>query len=272
MNAPTATALPMEQHCRVLVVDDTATNRQILAVFLKKMGHAVDLAVDGADAVAKFAAAAYDIVIMDVMMPVMDGYEATAEIRRLHEGRSARLPIVALTANAMQGDRQKCLDAGMDDFLSKPYSLTQLQMTLAHWLPAADAQAGEAVQPAQDKPAAASAINLSVLEALREIDPAGGMGLAHEIMRTFLDSSRARVDHIEQAIVSGDGTLLSQAAHALKSSAANVGAETLSGLYREMERLGRENRIDEARRLIDEVRRAHRHAVSDMQALLMEEA
>jgi len=131
----------------------------------------------------------------------------------------------------------------------------------------------EAVQAAtQDDPAAMPAINLKVLEALRELDPAGGMGLAHEIMRIFLESSRERVDHIEQAIVTGDSTILGQAAHALKSSAANVGAETLSGLYRELEKLGREKRIDEARMLIDEVRKAHQHAVSDMQTLLMEGA
>jgi HPt (histidine-containing phosphotransfer) domain-containing protein len=98
------------------------------------------------------------------------------------------------------------------------------------------------------------------------------MGLAHTIMRTFLDSSRERVASMEQAIAAGDGVVLGQAAHALKSSAANVGAETLSGMYRELEQLGRENRIDEARRLIDEVRTAHRLAVSDMQALLEEGA
>lgn len=163
----------------------------------------------------------------------------------------------------------------MDDFLSKPYSLAQLQVTLARWLPAASPQVDErmgAVPETPADPATTAAINLDVLEALREIDPVGGMGLAHEIMRTFLDSSRERVDHIEQAIATGDSTILSQAAHALKSSAANVGAESLSGLYRELERLGRENRIDEARMLINEVRKAHQHAVAEMQALLMENA
>ena len=260
---------------KVLLVEDNPVNQQVAQAMLAKLGIPADLANDGREAVDKVQTHEYDLVLMDCQMPVMDGYEATAEIRRLHEGRGARLPIVALTANAMQGDRQKCLEAGMDDFLSKPYTLTQLQMALARWLPAAsphvDQRTGAAAETPAD-PAAASAINLTVLEALREIDPAGGMGLAHEIMRTFLDSSRERVEHIEQAIISGDSTILSQAAHALKSSAANVGAETLSGLYRELERLGRENRIDEARMLINEVRRAHRHAVSDMQALLMEDA
>ena len=260
---------------RVLLVEDNPVNQQVAQAMLAKLGIPADLASDGREAVEKVQAHAYDLVLMDCQMPVMDGFEATAEIRRLRAGHATRLPIVALTANAMQGDRQKCLEAGMDDFLSKPYTLTQLQMALARWLPAADPIADQRTRAAEEAPAApavAPAINLNVLEALREIDPAGGMGLAYEIMRTFLDASGERVEHIEQAIVSGDSTMLSQAAHALKSSAANVGAETLSGLYRELERLGRENRIDEARLLINEVRRAHQHAVSDMQALLMENA
>ena len=260
---------------KVLLVEDNPVNQQVAQAMLAKLGISADLANDGREAVDMVRTHKYDLVLMDCQMPVMDGYEATAAIRRLHQGCSTRLPIVALTANAMQGDRQKCLDAGMDDFLSKPYTLTQLQMTLARWLPAADPHVDQRTEGAEETPAdplATSAINLTVLEALREIDPAGGMGLAYEIMRTFLDSSRERVEHIEQAIITGDSTILSQAAHALKSSAANVGAESLSGLYRELERLGRENRIDEARMLINEVRRAHLHAVSDMQAMLMEDA
>jgi len=93
------------------------------------------VAYDGREAVGKVQDHDYDLILMDCQMPVMDGYQATAAIRRLHEGRSKHLPIVALTANAMQGDRKKCLDAGMDDFLSKPYSLTQLHAALMCWLP-----------------------------------------------------------------------------------------------------------------------------------------
>lgn len=128
MNAPTATALPMEQHCRVLVVDDTATNRQILAVFLKKMGHAVDLAVDGADAVAKFAAAAYDIVIMDVMMPVMDGYEATRRIKAMWGDHW--VPVIFLSALDKDENLVAGLDAGGDDYLHKPVNFVVLEAKL----------------------------------------------------------------------------------------------------------------------------------------------
>jgi signal transduction histidine kinase/DNA-binding response OmpR family regulator/HPt (histidine-containing phosphotransfer) domain-containing protein len=261
---------------RVLLVEDNPVNQQVAQAMLARLGVPVEVADDGSQAVERVRAADYDLILMDCQMPVMDGYEATAAIRRLHEGSGKRVPIVALTANAMQGDRQKCAAAGMDDFLSKPYSLAELRAVLARWLPAAFAAPTAAVptegEDARDAAAGAPSINRKVLESLRELDPAGGMGLAHTIMRTFLDSSRERVASMEQAIAAGDGVVLGQAAHALKSSAANVGAETLSGMYRELEQLGRENRIDEARRLIDEVRTAHRLAVSDMQALLEEGA
>ena len=134
MSAPEHPPAPaMGMRCHVLVVDDTPTNRQILSVFLKKLGHTVDLAVDGADAVAKFTATAYDIVIMDVMMPVMDGLTATREIRRRPAWK--KLPIIALTAKAMSDDRQKCIEAGANDYIAKPLDVDRLVSLVKVWLP-----------------------------------------------------------------------------------------------------------------------------------------
>ena len=260
----------------VLLVEDNPVNQQVAQAMLAKLGMQMTLANDGQEALDLVKARDFDLILMDCQMPVMDGYEATSAIRRLPEGRGEYLPIVALTANALQGDRQKCLQAGMDDFLSKPYSLVQLQAVLSRWLPAAT-QLKTAEMPSQAAPpveeehaVSAPAINPKALEALRELDPDGGMGLAREIMRTFLASAQERVGHIEQAIASGNSEILGQAAHALKSSTANVGAETLSGLYKQLEKLGRERRIDEARMMLDTVRQEHQRAVSDMQSLLTE--
>lgn len=128
MDAATATPAAVEPHCRVLVVDDTATNRQVLAVFLQKMGHGVDLAVDGADAVTKFAATAYDIVIMDVMMPVMDGYEATRRIKAMCGDRW--VPVILLSALDKDENLVAGLDAGGDDYLHKPVNFAVLDAKL----------------------------------------------------------------------------------------------------------------------------------------------
>ncbi len=116
----------------ILVVDDVATNQQVAAGFLNKLGHAVGLAVDGLEAVEKVKAADYDLILMDVHMPRMDGIAATAVIRAMH-GRKAKVPIIAMTANAMDGDRESLLEAGMDDYISKPFNRRQLGTLVETW-------------------------------------------------------------------------------------------------------------------------------------------
>jgi signal transduction histidine kinase/DNA-binding response OmpR family regulator len=120
----------------VLLVEDNPVNQCVAEAMLSSLGVAFQLANHGAEAVDRISESTFDLVLMDCQMPVMDGFEATAIIRALPEGRGATLPIVALTANTMQGDEQKCLDAGMNDFLAKPYTLAALRAVLARWLPA----------------------------------------------------------------------------------------------------------------------------------------
>jgi signal transduction histidine kinase/DNA-binding response OmpR family regulator len=117
---------------RVLVVDDNEVNREVAADMLEALGYAADMAVNGQEAVEQFDPERHVVVLMDCQMPVMDGYEATAELRRRHEN-GRRVPIVALTAHAMQGEREKCLEAGMDDYMSKPITLSTLERTLEQW-------------------------------------------------------------------------------------------------------------------------------------------
>ena len=189
-------------------------------------------------------------------MPVMDGFEATQAIRSLPEGRANKLPIVALTANTMQGDEQRCLAAGMDAFLAKPYTLAMLRAMLARWLVA--------------KPVEVSAINLTFIESLRELDGAGGMALAGALFRAFLASADLGMTQVQVAINTGNGKSLAQAAHALKSSASNVGAEILAAYYRDLEKCAREDRVDEARAMFERVRLEYLRAVLQIDELLME--
>ncbi|HZP86437.1 MAG TPA: response regulator [Burkholderiales bacterium] len=122
-------------NARVLLAEDNAVNRQVATVMLSRLGMEVEIATNGEEALALAQQHQFSLILMDCQMPVMDGYEATARIRRLEPQSFASLPIVALTANAMGGDREKCLAAGMNDYLTKPYTLEQLEKMLARWLP-----------------------------------------------------------------------------------------------------------------------------------------
>jgi signal transduction histidine kinase/DNA-binding response OmpR family regulator len=267
----------------VLLVEDNPINQSVAQAMLRKLGLQMTLANHGQEALDLVRARDFDLVLMDCQMPVMDGFAATAAIRRLPGERGKRLPIVALTANTMQGDEARCLQAGMDDFLAKPYSLTQLQATLSRWLwahaagPAQAAhapgvrRAGTVALPAEAAPeTAALTINLAALDTLRELDPTGSTDLVKELLRMFLDTAPQAVARLRSAIAAGNSKAVGQAAHALKSSAANVGADRLSVGYRELEKLGREDRIEEARALAHHVDAEHERAVSRLREILEE--
>ena len=182
----------------------------------------------------------------------------------------------------MQGDKQKCLDAGMNDFLAKPFTLAQLRAMLASWLPqppavlAASAAALPAVPAAVSVAQAASpktpAINPATLEALREFDPHGSGGFAAELLQTFLTMAQPGLRSVENAVLAADSKALAAAAHTLKSAAANVGAQTLSDFYGQLELLGREQKVNAAPALLDPLRQAHEQAVARIHEILEETA
>jgi two-component system, sensor histidine kinase and response regulator len=262
---------------QVLLVEDNPVNQSLALAMLGKLGLQATLAENGLEAVALVCQSDFDVVLMDCQMPVMDGYQATAAIRQLPAGRGERLPIIALTANAMLGDRKKCLDEGMNDFLAKPFTLTQLRATLVRWL-AQPASASATSHPALSAMPAVSGpsvpaskvavINPATLEALREIDPQGGNGLMVELLQAFLAMVKPAFADVENAVNVADCKALASAAHALKSAAANVGAETLSALYRQLEQLGQAQKINEARDLFVQVRKAHDGAVTRIDEIL----
>ena len=270
--APSVPAQPLVRlHGKVLLVEDEQTNQLVAQAMLKKLGLEVQWVSNGAQALARVQIFDFDLMLMDCQMPVMDGFEATARIRQLPHSRGATLPIVALTANAWAGNEKKCRDAGMDAFLVKPQSLESLHATLARWL-AQQPPPGPPECPNGEPPQAwgSSAINLAAIEKLRALDGAGSMGLARAVLEAFRDAAAPGLLRVQSALIDGNTQALGQAAHALRSSSANVGAQVLSVAYRELEQCARLERIEDAPALFEHIRTEHERAVSRINELLLE--
>ncbi len=214
---------------RVLVADDNPVNQQLTLALLRRAGHTAEAVSNGEEAVDAVSARPYDLVLMDVQMPVMDGLAATRAIRRLN-GPVARIPIVALTANAMQGDDITCQDAGMDDYLSKPINPRKLLDIVTRWGRHAVLDASPTDAP-PDKTAPApdrerpDAVNEAKLGELR--DALGTDGLA-QLMTIFFGNCPEHVARLRDAVAQGDLAGVEREAHIVKGSAANVGFDRLS--------------------------------------------
>jgi signal transduction histidine kinase/CheY-like chemotaxis protein len=270
---PAATTPPANaQHLRlrgtVLVAEDNVINQRVTTAMLAALGLRSAVAENGQVAVERIQQQHFDMVLMDCQMPVMDGYAATKAIRAL-PGELARTPILALTANALQGDEARCLAAGMDGFLPKPLTFTTLATTLGRWL-ASDTT--EATPPVTGVPVVPAAINPRQIQTLREIGVRAGSDLLAEVLGAFLEDAPQQLAKLEEAIGRMDAVALARCAHALKSSTANLGAEQLSALYRRLEACGRNQQVEEARVLLQQVHQAHERVVCHARELLREAA
>jgi signal transduction histidine kinase/CheY-like chemotaxis protein len=220
---------------QVLLVEDNPVNLGVVKKVLSKLGLRCETAADGSEALAQCRRQRFDLILMDCQMPVMDGYEATRQIRELDEAQG-RPPttIVAMTANAMAGDREKCIAAGMDDYLAKPVGLGQLRKCVANWL---GASGGSTVQLPSETPAVVEGevIDDAVLRELQEIMDEDYL----DLLRTYLRHAPELVEQIRKAIEGGDAAAMVLPVHSLKSSSANVGAMRLSELARQAEQLAK---------------------------------
>lgn len=248
---------------RLLLVEDNPVNLAVGEKLLSVLGYRCDIATNGQIALEKMASGAYDLVLMDCQMPVLDGYTATREWRdhEVLQQSPVRLPIVAMTANAMAGDRQRCLDAGMDDYLSKPVSREQLQHCLQRWLP------GRASFPTRNPPPEALPAVVTPLHPI--IPPAPATGPANNtpafpvldsqvldelvqiagsetarIVGLFLEDAPRLITQLENAASAPDLNAMRDAAHTLKSSSANIGAMALSTAAKRVELGARAQKLD----------------------------
>jgi CheY-like chemotaxis protein/HPt (histidine-containing phosphotransfer) domain-containing protein len=231
----------------ILLAEDNVVNQKVAVRQLQKLGYRADAVANGREALEALGRIPYDLVLMDCQMPEMDGYAATAEIRR-REGTTKHTPVVAMTANALEGDRERCIAAGMDGYVSKPVKPEELAAVLEQFLPGAGRCAAGAQVVAKDIP---PPVDLESLHKAIGDDPEE----VCEIIGEYLTQMTHNLERLDDAIVSGDAHELHSLAHNCVGVSATCGAVALLGPLRELERMGRENLLADTGALGAEVRR-----------------
>jgi CheY-like chemotaxis protein len=280
---------------RILLAEDNAVNREVALGMMELAGYEIHVAKTGREAVESSAKTSYDLILMDCQMPDMDGFEATGLIREretslvkrdAHDTRAAaqdkRVPIIALTAHAMPGDRERCLAAEMDDYLAKPFTQDQLDDTLSRWLSQTDdpsvhnpESASTDVMAASSIPTShteqvdpASVVDFTAWEPIRKLKRPGHPDPLGKLLARYLEDSRPLVDQLRHAIQENDPTALHAVAHRLKSSSATMGALTLAARCKELEALGLSRQIEDAPACFRQLERDFEVVCSVFQATL----
>ena len=229
--------------CRVLLAEDDRVSQLVALNLLQRMGVRADAVANGVEALAALELTPYDIVLMDVEMPEMSGFEATAAVRERERAGDRRIPIIAMTAHALLEDRQRCLAAGMDDYVSKPIGKPLLEEPLLRWAPRREAQATARAAREESGPAPGSGrtdedprfpdLEEDRLEDVCGHDPT----LEQEVLQMYLESTRETLAGMRAALEAGDVALLRGLAHGLKGGSQTVGAAALGELAEEIENL-----------------------------------
>jgi CheY-like chemotaxis protein/HPt (histidine-containing phosphotransfer) domain-containing protein len=238
---------------RLLVVEDNPVNQEVALGILGTFGYRADVAADGRIALQALAEKDYDLVLMDCQLPDVDGYEATRIIREpTSQVRNHKIPVIAMTAHAMTGDREKCLASGMDDYLTKPLQPAALKKQLEKWLaaqpapPVAEVPHAEPGQAGRQEAAAFDEEDL--LERMM-----GNQELASRVVSSFLSDAPRQLAALADALTRSDAAAARLAAHSLKGSAANVGGVQVSATAKRAELLGKAGDLDAVRDLLPQL-------------------
>ncbi len=238
---------------RILLAEDNLVNQEVAPAMLQRMGICAKIAGNGLDATKFIEDESFDLVLMDCHMPIMDGFEATQRIRSREMNLALpKLPIIALTANAIIGDRENCLAKGMDDYLSKPFTIEQLHKVLLQWLPLREHHDLEE-RVVTDEPVIKVKIDQKVLTQLKNLKA----GLLVRIIDLYIESSPQLLLDMEQAVAQQDTNSLYKVAHSLKNSSANLGITDLTNLCRELEIKGREGDLAASVILVADIKRLY---------------
>ena len=233
---------------RVLLAEDNPTNQKVALAMLQRMGVIAEVAENGRVALWMFLQKAYDLILMDVEMPVLDGIAATIRLRAIARRYPAAgtVPIIAMTAHAIKGFKERCLEAGMNGYLAKPIDPHELNAILQSYLTAKPLAAAnqEVVAPVADGKANESILDPVVTARLRELAAATDPGFLNELYAAFLSSSAQYLTTICEEVSAGNADGLRKSAHAFRGASANIGAAKLTELCRQLEKLGKDGRVD----------------------------
>jgi CheY-like chemotaxis protein len=246
------TISPDRTKFRILLAEDNIVNLKVAQQQLRTLGYSVDAVANGQEAVRAFETIKYDLILMDCQMPIMDGYQATMTIRDKENLKQAngngsthtRIPIIAMTANAMVGDREKCIASGMDDYISKPVRKAELDTLLIRWLPMEysknNTPASTANGPMLDK---------EILNDLKD-SVEGDRAQFAEFIDLYLSTTSERLEQLEKAIGEQDVQKIVSLSHALRGSSATIGASGIVDLFAEMENSARTGDISSSKSLL----------------------
>ncbi|HOE11660.1 MAG TPA: response regulator [bacterium] len=234
---------PQRTGLHILLVEDNIVNQKIASAMLSRQGHSVVIARHGLEALDMIENDRFDLIFMDVLMPEMDGYQATSEIRKRELG--THVPIIAMTACAMVRDREKCMAAGMDDYITKPIQLADLEQAIARAIPLADrGGTKESAMRFGDVPDPVPDVALDVPELMDRVDH--NRNLLSEIVAMFVRESCRLMDRIQEAIENHDAQSLAASAHALKGAIGNFATRAAHKAASKLEKLGLENSLQNA--------------------------
>lgn len=242
-------------HCslRILLAEDSPVNQQLVFEILAKQGHTVEVAFNGKQALAAMKAQRFDVILMDVQMPEMGGLEASSEIRRMEQNTGKHIPIIALTAHAMSGDRERCLAAGMDGYLPKPFYPSELLDALSlHCSPSP--KSSPTASPTHENTTIAT--ENSILDTEEALARAGGSkALLRRLCQVFLENLPSMWMQIQRSVSASDAAATAHAAHTLKGSASLLGATEVTTRARELEMLGKSGKLDGAMSVLNRLDR-----------------
>jgi CheY-like chemotaxis protein/HPt (histidine-containing phosphotransfer) domain-containing protein len=250
----------------ILMVDDDPMIRSLGKAILERSGCQVEVSGSGREAVEAFARKRYNMIFMDCSMPGMDGYEATGVIREMenkNRGKcgASRVPIVAMTGYSTEEDKRQCLQAGMDDYLSKPFTIAHMQTVLDRWLftrPVENQEDNGEQDPSRmearkepvkgpDGQGETPPIDRNALETIASLQPSGSENILKKVISLYLYTTPVLMKRVHDAVEGTDSDALRQAAHTLKSSSAHLGALVFSEMCKDLERMGRDRTLEGAK-------------------------